>query len=54
MCNTEGRLLHHQCGMCNNWNCDILGVHQAGGIEVADAALASLEASRRRELELSI
>jgi len=54
VCDPEGRVLHHQRGMCNNWNCDILGIHQAGGIEVADAALAGLEASRWRELELSI
>lgn len=54
MYDTEGRVLHHQRDMCDNRHCNILGVHQAGGIEAAEVALASLEASWRGELDIGI
>lgn len=46
VCDPTGWLLHHERDMRVDWRTDLLGLHQAGGIEAASFALTSLEADR--------
>ena len=52
MRNQSRRILHYECGLCDYWRGDVLGVYTAGGEEVAGFAVESVEVEWGRADEM--